>query len=204
MLKNKKLIIFDLDGVLIDSIPNMKYALKQTSNSFGFNLSFEKYRKYIGLPFEQIMKKMGLKSNIPLIKKKYIFFSNKKIKKIIITKKNIKILRKLKNNFKLAIFTSKDAKRTKKILSRYKVFDYVVTSDDVTKGKPDPEGLKKIIKFFNLKKKETIFMGDSFYDYKCAVNAKVSYCHANWGYHKLKNSKKILKIQKMEQFLKLI
>ena len=74
MLKNKKLIIFDLDGVLIDSIPNMKYALKQTSNSFGFNLSFEKYRKYIGLPFEQIMKKMGLKSNIPLIKKKYIFF----------------------------------------------------------------------------------------------------------------------------------
>ena len=46
-------------------------------------------------------------------------------------------------------------------------------------------------------------MGDSYYDYKCAVNAKVSYCHANWGYHKLKNSKKILKIQKMEQFLKL-
>ena len=73
MIQNKKIIIFDLDGVLIDSIPNMKIALKKTSSFLKINLNFEEYRKYLGLPFEQIMKNMGFYKKIPLIKKKYIF-----------------------------------------------------------------------------------------------------------------------------------
>ena len=68
MIKNKKLAIFDLDGVLIDSIPNMRYALKHTSSFLKLKLSFYKYKKYIGLPFEEIMKNMGVKKNITLIK----------------------------------------------------------------------------------------------------------------------------------------
>ena len=46
----------------------------------------------------------------------------------------------LKKDF-LAIFTSK-SKRTKRIISNYKIFDDYVTIDDVKKGKPMPEGLK--------------------------------------------------------------
>ena len=204
MIQNKKIIIFDLDGVLIDSIPNMKFALKKTSLFFKVNLNFEKYRKYLGLPFEQIMKNMGIFEEIPQIKKKYIFFSNQNLKKIKIKKANYIILKRLRKKFKLAIFTSKDAKRTKKILSRYKLFDYVITSDDIKKGKPNPEGLKKILKFFKLKNKDAIFIGDSIYDHECASKAKIVYYHANWGYHKLKNSKKIIKINKLNQILKLI
>ncbi len=204
MFKNKKLLIFDLDGVLIDSIPNMRLALKQTSYALNLNLSFEEYKKNIGLPFEDIMRNMGITENIPLIKKKYIFFSNQNLHKIKIIKKNVQILKKLKHIFKLAIFTSKDAKRTKKILFKYKIFDYVVTSDDIKKGKPNPDGLKKIIKFFNFKKNDAVFVGDSIYDFKCAANAKVSYIHASWGYHKLKKSQKTLNIKKMDQLLGLI
>lgn len=204
MIQNKKIIIFDLDGVLIDSIPNMKIALKKTSSFLKINLNFEEYRKYLGLPFEQIMKNMGFYKKIPLIKKKYIFFSNQNIEKIGIKKVNCTILKKLKKKFKLAVFTSKDAKRTKKILSKYELFDYVITSDDIKRGKPNPEGLKKIVKFFNLENKDAIFIGDSIYDYKCASKAKMVYYHANWGYHKLKNSKKVIKINRLNQLLKLI
>ena len=153
MTKTKKLAIFDLDGVLIDSIPNMRYALKQTSSSLKLKLSFYKYKRYIGLPFEKIMKNMGIKKNIPLIKKKYISHSYKDLKKIKINKKTLDVIKKLKENLKLAIFTSKDSKRTRAILSKYKLFDYIVTSDDIVKGKPHPSGLKKIIKFFKIKKK---------------------------------------------------
>ena len=56
-MNNVKLIIFDLDGVLINSLNNMKYALKNTNKKLGLKLEFNKYRKYIGLPFLKYLKK---------------------------------------------------------------------------------------------------------------------------------------------------
>ena len=59
-MKNK-LIIFDLDGVLINSLQNMKYALSNTEKKMSVTMKFEIYKKYLGLPFENIMKKMKIK-----------------------------------------------------------------------------------------------------------------------------------------------
>ena len=91
-MKKKKLVIFDLDGVLIDSIKNMNHSLNQASNSLKIKLNFNEYKKYIGLPFEKIMKKIGVNKNVAEIKKKYIYFSARSIKKISIDKKNFLIL----------------------------------------------------------------------------------------------------------------
>ena len=204
MKTSKKLAIFDLDGVLIDSLPNMRLALKQTSTNLKIKLKFKNYKKFIGLPFEDIMKNMGIKKNIPLIKKKYIFYSKKNLNKIRIKNKDFNSLKKLSKDYKLAVFTSKDKKRTKLILSKYKLFDIIVTSDDVKKGKPNPEGLKKILKFLNVDSKNATYVGDSYYDYKCAYNAKIKYIHAAWGYHKIKNYKKVKKIKNLQKIFKFI
>ena len=75
-------------------------------------LNFELYRKYIGLPFEDIMKKMKIKKDIKEIKKNYDFFSEQKIKKIKIKKNILKELMFFKKNYYLAVFTSKNKKRT--------------------------------------------------------------------------------------------
>ena len=51
-MKNKKgLIIFDLDGVLINSEQNMSYAWSQTCKKLKLKISFNKYKKYVGLGF---------------------------------------------------------------------------------------------------------------------------------------------------------
>ena len=69
-MKKNFLIIFDLDGVLVNSIKNMNHSLNQTSNFLKIKLNFNEYKKYLGLPFEKIMKKIGFKKNIAKIKKK--------------------------------------------------------------------------------------------------------------------------------------
>lgn len=199
MKKKDKIIIFDLDGVLINSLSNMRKALNYTSKKINLKLSFTKYKKFIGLPFEKILKNMNVKNDYIKIKKYYEFYSLKYISEIKIKKSILKELKELKKNHFLAIFTSKSKIRAKKILNKYKIFDECQTIDDVKKGKPNPEGLLKIIKKFNIKRKNAVFIGDSIYDYKCARNANILYLHANWGYDKSFKTKKFINISNLSK-----
>ena len=201
----KKLIIFDLDGVLINSLSNMEFALNKTSKNLGVKLNFKLYKKYLGLPFKDIMKKMRIKKNVNLIKEKYEMYSTKKINKIKIKRKHIDILKKLKKSCYLALFTSKNKKRTLKIVQKDKIFDCIITSDDVLKGKPHPEGLYKILKKLKIKKKNSVYVGDSFYDYKASKLAKIKYAHAMWGYDKsIGKNKNIIKLNRFRDISRLI
>ena len=200
---SNKLIIFDLDGVLINSLNNMKYALLNTEKKMNITLKFELYKKYLGLPFEDIMKKMGIKKNIKEIKKNYEFFSNKKIKKIKIRKGFLQELNLLKKKYKLAIFTSKNKTRTNKVLKPYNHFDCIISSDDIKKKKPNPEGLIKILTTLKIRKKNCIFVGDSIYDYQASKSARIKYLHALWGYEEKINKKKIIKIKKFNDIARI-
>ena len=198
-MRKNKLIIFDLDGVLINSINNMKYSLNKTSRELKIELKFEIYKKYLGLPFEDIMKKMKISDNIKNIKKRYEFFSEQNLSKVKIKKSFVGELIKLKKNFYLSVFTSKNRKRTLQILKKYKLFDYIVTSDDIKKGKPNPEGLKKILSKFKISRNNCLFIGDSIYDYYASNSAKIRYAHAMWGYEKKLKKKNILKLTRFNE-----
>jgi len=202
-MKNRKLIIFDLDGVLVNSIKNMEFALKNTNKKLALNLKFNEYKKYIGLPFKKILKKIGVKRNFDEIEKYYKFFSKKKISKIKLTKKTFKDLNKLSKNYTLAVFTSKDRERTHKILNKLKIFKCIVSSEDVNKGKPNKEGVLKILKKTKISKKNCLYVGDSYYDFRAASNAGTKYCHAIWGYDRtFLNNKNIKKIKYLSDISK--
>ena len=57
-MNKKKLIIFDVDGVLFDSLKNMETAWKYTTNKFHINVGFDNYVKYLGLPFIAILQRI--------------------------------------------------------------------------------------------------------------------------------------------------
>jgi len=54
-------------------------------------------------------------------------------------------------------------------------FAYTVTAIDVAKPKPDPEGLYKIMKKYDVDNKRLLFVGDSFTDYYAAKDADVEF-----------------------------
>ena len=111
----KKLIIFDLDGVLIDSKKNMEISWNGVCKKFDLEINFKKYFSLIGLPFEEILKKLGIKNNFKKIKSTYSYISKKNFNRISVYPKVINTLTFLKNNhIKIAIVTSKDKQRTKK------------------------------------------------------------------------------------------
>ena len=114
-------IAFDLDGVLIDSIEVMKIAWKSSCNLVKIDIPFKEYKKRIGLPFLDIL--IDLKIDKSLFKKIQEEYENVSILNQNLIKPyefTLDTLRYLKdNNINLHIVTSKEKKRTKKILADF-------------------------------------------------------------------------------------
>ena len=184
-LKNKKNIIFDLDGVLIDSLTNMRLSWSSANKKFNLNTPFNKYQSHIGKPFEEIMKSLGIdKKKFNLVEREFRSMSKKNLKRIKFYPNVKKILLYLKNKkYFIGILTSKDRIRTKLIVKKLKIkFDIIQCPEKPYKGKPSPDLLKKIIKSKKLKRKECVYIGDTAYDFKMCKKGKIDFLFAKYGY----------------------
>ena len=192
----KNLIIFDLDGVLFDSKKNMEISWNFVKKKYQLKIKFESYFRNIGMPFLNILKKLGISKNQIKINRDYIIESKKNKKKIKIYKGVKKILQylKKKNNF-LAVVTSKDKIRTKLLIKKYKLdFDYISCPTKKLRGKPHPDQLNMVIKRLKVAKEKTIYLGDTKNDYLAANRAGIQFYYASYGYGNLKKSKKFTQI----------
>ena len=204
MNRKIKIICFDLDGVLIDSINNMSFSWDMTCKKNNLKIPFSRYRKHIGLPFFKILKNLNLKSNYKKINNDYNNASKEKIDLIKFYLGTKNTLKDLKKKFILGIITSKNKDRVNKILKKFKIsFDFVFTPDDINRGKPYPDAIFEIVKKYNIKSSEIIYIGDTLNDSKFAKNAKINFLFADWGYGTTKN-KKLKKINKISDIYKFL
>ena len=82
-----------------------------------------------------------------------------------------------KHNYKLGVVSSKKSDLVNHALEYFKIKDYfsiVIGSDDVTKPKPDPEGIYKACQ--KVKAKRALYVGDSVGDIVAGKSAKVKTC----------------------------
>ena len=188
-MDKKKLIIFDFDGVLFNSLKNMEIAWENVNLKFGLKIEFQEYKKNIGFPFQEILKNLGIHSNRTQIQKYYNLISSYNIDKIQPYKNTLKTINKLKlKNIKIAICTSKDKIRTRSVIKKYNLeFDAIETISTNIKGKPNPDQILRIIKNLKELKKNSVYIGDMYVDYLTAKNAKIDYIHAQWGFSHAKS-----------------
>lgn len=172
-MKNIKLVIFDLDGVLVDACELHYKALNDAlivNNKPVINIE-DHLNKYNGLPTTTKLIMLGC--NIEEIKKinadKQQFtlsmiktFCKKRQEKIDLIKylKNKKII--------VGCVTNSIRKTTKEMLERtgiYDMLDFCITNEDVSAPKPDPEGYLNIIlnykNIINSIKDQVIIVEDS-------------------------------------------
>lgn len=167
------LVIFDMDGVLVDACEwhrvALNEALKQVCN---YEISIEDhYREYNGLPTKTKLKKL---SDLGILKEQsFALIEKLKQEKTIDIinvnalerKEKIDLMKYLKNkNIKIACYTNSIRMTAELMLKKTGVLDFLdllVTNQDVSYSKPHPEGYTKCINYFNISKNYCIIVEDS-------------------------------------------
>jgi HAD superfamily hydrolase (TIGR01549 family) len=185
---SKKAVLFDLDGVLLNSRPNMERAWKDVRDRVGVTVEFEDYFKNIGRPFRDILAILGLQDQADEIEPVYSQSSKDNFNLATFYPYVVEALQKIQyQKIKLGIVTSKDRERTSIVLSRLPVkFSSVQTPNHNFRGKPAPDHLLAAMAELNVDPKDSLYIGDAEVDAMAAQRAGVDYCHANWGYGETK------------------
>jgi phosphoglycolate phosphatase len=179
-MKGINLIIFDLDGTLVD-------AYRAIIKSFNFCMQSLDYpiqdsstiRRAVGWGDKFLLK--------PFIKskdlKKALFLYRRHHKKSLLRYSRLfpkvkTILRYLKNKgYKLAVASNRPTKFSWILISHLrlkKYFDYVLCSDTLRHGKPHPEIINKIMQRLKVWPCQTMYIGDMAIDAKAGRRAKVT------------------------------
>ena len=184
-----KLIVFDLDGVILDSKKNMQISWQNIKDRFDIKQSFDDYFEKIGRPFKMILDDLKIYNNQNLIEKLYFesTISNEKHLKfydgVFQTLQYLK-----KKNIKISICTSKKLENTLRILKKISInFDSIVCPSENLRGKPFPDQLLQSINLVGMKNTDALYVGDTKIDQETAYNAKVKFVFAKYGYGKNEN-----------------
>lgn len=187
-----KLVVFDLDGVLIDSLKVMEaayYSSYERVVGKGSPPDFETYKKYLGRSFPEILKSLNLPLEMHDVFKEE---SNNRIDLIDVFDHVPGMLKSLaEEGINLTIATGKDGSRARRILQHHNIFSYfslVIGSDEVERPKPAPDMIIRSMDYCNIASPEDVLMvGDATADLESGRAAGVDVAAALWGKGGIKN-----------------
>lgn len=196
--KDKELIIFDLDGTLIDSIPDLTLAVNIMLSYYNIEpLTIEIVTPFVGNGAKILLERALNHTMQPedITKERFdeafqIFFAAYRDNLSVDTYLYPGVLETLEyldnKGYKMAICTNKPFEFIEPILKELSVKQYFtswVGADSLAKQKPDPAPLFHLAKEMNVTIDKCIMVGDSKNDIKAAKNAEMKSIGVSYGYN---------------------
>jgi len=180
-------ILFDFDGTVANTnglvLGSWKHAFRVLR---GIEQSDEFIKKTFGEPLGVSMQKFF--PEVPVDEAISIYRSHQKdiFEEMIEPFPGmVELIKELKaRGYKVALTTSRLYNSTMVGVRKFgleDVFDVIVTADDTTKHKPDPEPLLICLAKLGVETKDAIYIGDTASDSLAARNAGVDFGLAGWG-----------------------
>ena len=220
-LNNKKLLIFDLDGTLIDSSGDLALAVNHTLKTLNLpTFTLDTIHHWVGNGAEILIKRAlsGSSTIDTTLKESYwrealkIFldFYSKNLAVETVTYPNVlSTLETLKKRgYILAIVTNKPYPFVEPILKELgltNLFEIILGGNSLEKKKPDPMPLLYVCKKLNILPNESVMIGDSKNDILASKSANMDSIGVTYGYNygeSIEHYKPTIVCNKFEDILK--
>ena len=167
-----KAILFDMDGVLIDAKEWHYEALNRALDLFGMPISrVDHLTTFDGLPTRKKLEMLTLERNLPRALHEFLNeMKQHSTLEIIHTRckphfTHEYALSKLRHHgYRMAVCSNSIRNTVETMMQKadlHKYLDLMVSNEDVTKGKPDPEMYNKAIQHFGLDPQECLIVEDN-------------------------------------------
>lgn len=178
-------LIFDVDGVLMDSMPYHAEAWVKAFGEAGISITNMDIYEIEGSNHkgvvDSIFRKAGMEPKTSdyeafLITKRENFLRNNKAEPF---KGMQTCLQALKKKYKLAVASGADRTIVNALMDKFYpgIFEVIISGEDVTRGKPDPEPYLTAVRKLGLETEECMVIENAPLGIKSAKNAGI-YCVA--------------------------
>ena len=195
------LIMFDLDGTLIETAPEIADAVNDTLRRFSLpEVTQQQVNDWIGHGTMELLIQalattgktdvsvVRASDTLPLIAaefdKNYQLRCGTRSQLYPKVRETLVALRQ--RGVKLAVVTNKEGRYTATVLNAHQMmplFDRVVSGDTLARKKPDPLGIQSCLTEFGVSVERALFVGDSSIDVATARNAGVAVWALPYGYN---------------------
>ena len=197
LLKRPAMVLIDVDGTLVDSVPDLAYCVDEMLKQLGMPVRGEaRVRHWVGNGVERLVQRAlinqldGMPDDALYQKALPIFqalYSENTSKRSCLYEGVKQALDFLKTTgVKIGCVTNKASQFTLPILRDLGIADYfelVICGDMVERKKPDPMPLLQAANQFGVKPEESLMLGDSMSDVKAARAAGFGIICMSYGYN---------------------
>lgn len=180
-------VLMDFDGTMMDTNDVIIRSWQETYRVLrGEEGSLEEILATFGEPLELSME--NLFPEVPLEESLPIYRGYQRdnfLKSIRLFPGVIELLDELKaRGYKLGMATSRLRFTTEQAVEKFgldRYFEHIVTADDVTRHKPDPQVVEIILQKLGSAPERSVLVGDTIHDIQCAKNAGVMSVLVGWS-----------------------
>jgi|Deesub1362B_J571_1020462.scaffolds.fasta_scaffold00107_69 phosphoglycolate phosphatase len=187
-----KLLVFDLDGTLIDSLQDITDALNYSLAPFGYPpMKKEEVKRFVGRGITGLVERILKPEDINLkdkVLKEFLQYYSEHLTDHTKTYPAVEETLNLLTEYKKAVVSNKRESLTKRILEDLNLlrhFKYIIGSDTLPEKKPSPLPIRYLMEKEHLSQDEVVIIGDSEIDILTGKNAGILCIAVGYGYRPL-------------------
>lgn len=192
-MQHVKLVVFDLDGTILNTLADLAYSVNDALEKCGFPVhAMEAYKHFVGNGVNKLLERSlpdNRKTPDDIARLKALFLACYEVHNMDRTEPYTGVhalLQSLQSNgFLLAVASNKYQAATEKLIRRFFPdcsFAAVLGQREGVPVKPNPAIVFDILRMTGVSPEETLYIGDSGVDMATAFNSGVTSVGVTWGF----------------------